>query len=62
MEGRRSGSMINGRISLNRRYSGRPIPRRGQVKLGIVVGLANSVASIFSRTRPSSPSASRLAR
>lgn len=31
------------------RYSRRPIPKRGQVKVGIVVGLANSVASIFSR-------------
>ncbi|AES63719.1 hypothetical protein MtrunA17_Chr2g0281351 [Medicago truncatula] len=26
---------------------GRPIPRRGQVKLGIVLGLANSVVCIF---------------
>ncbi|CAK8577777.1 unnamed protein product [Lathyrus sativus] len=29
----------------------RPIPKRGQVKVGIVVGLAISVASIFSRRR-----------
>ncbi|KVH96916.1 hypothetical protein Ccrd_000991 [Cynara cardunculus var. scolymus] len=27
---------------------GRPVPRRGQVKVGIVLGLAHSVASLFS--------------
>ncbi|XP_022977341.1 uncharacterized protein LOC111477692 [Cucurbita maxima] len=43
------------------RSSGRPIPKRGQVKLGIMVGLAHSVASIFSpTTRPAA--AHRLSR
>ncbi|KAA0052718.1 hypothetical protein E6C27_scaffold120G003310 [Cucumis melo var. makuwa] len=32
------------------RASARPIPKRGQVKLGIMVGLAHTVASIFSPT------------
>ncbi|KAF1861891.1 hypothetical protein Lal_00026367 [Lupinus albus] len=45
---RASSVMMNENI---RRCSGRPIPKRGQVKVGIVVGLANSVASIFSRNR-----------
>uniref|UniRef100_F6GYY2 Uncharacterized protein n=1 Tax=Vitis vinifera TaxID=29760 RepID=F6GYY2_VITVI len=40
------GSMIN-RGSFSQRLSGRPIPKRGQVKMGIVVGFAQSVASIF---------------
>ncbi|KAM1459891.1 hypothetical protein ACFX2I_036765 [Malus domestica] len=39
-------AMMNGG-DLSRRFSGRPSPKRGQVKMGIVVGLANSVASIF---------------
>ncbi|KAG6642713.1 hypothetical protein CIPAW_09G159600 [Carya illinoinensis] len=47
--GARSG-MINGG-SFSGSFSGRPIPKRGQVKLGIVVGLAHSVASIFSPRR-----------
>ncbi|KAF8029816.1 hypothetical protein BT93_E2289 [Corymbia citriodora subsp. variegata] len=43
-----SGSgKINGG-GLSRRVSSRPIPRRGQVKVAIVVGLAHSFASIFS--------------
>ncbi|KAI4296641.1 hypothetical protein L6164_036585 [Bauhinia variegata] len=42
------GSKINGRRSFPRTISSRPIPWRGQVKMGIVVGLANSFASIFS--------------
>ncbi|CAJ1961568.1 unnamed protein product [Sphenostylis stenocarpa] len=33
-----------------KRFSGRPIPRRGQVKIAIVLGLAHSVSSIFFRT------------
>ncbi|GAB4826889.1 hypothetical protein Ancab_033767 [Ancistrocladus abbreviatus] len=45
-------SRLSGRgsvsISRRRRSSGRPIPKRGRVKIGIVVGLAHSVASIFS--------------
>ncbi|KAK2969865.1 hypothetical protein RJ640_030174 [Escallonia rubra] len=50
MEGARKFEMsINGRMSLSRRVrSSRPIPRRGQVKVAIVVGLAHSFASIFS--------------
>jgi len=61
MAGSRASSMMNGR-SIPRRFSGRPIPKRGQVKVGIVVGLANSVASIFSRNRTrSSASLSHLA-
>ncbi|OAY26324.1 hypothetical protein MANES_16G038800v8 [Manihot esculenta] len=40
-------AMINGR-KISRSSSGRPIPKRGQVKVAIVVGLAHSVASIFS--------------
>ena len=38
--------MINGG-NFSPRFSRRPIPKRGQVKMGIVVGLAHSVASIF---------------
>ncbi|GMN50885.1 hypothetical protein TIFTF001_020046 [Ficus carica] len=49
MEGTRR-TMINGRNSSSRSPS-RPIPKRGQVKVGIVVGLAHSVASIFSPSR-----------
>ena len=49
MEGSRR-TMINGR-NLSARSPGRPIPRRGQVKVGIVVGLAHSVVSIFSPSR-----------
>ncbi|KAJ4703402.1 putative Transmembrane protein [Melia azedarach] len=41
--------MINGGSYSQRFGSGRMIPKRGQVKLGIVLGLANSFASIFSR-------------
>ncbi|KAL3740200.1 hypothetical protein ACJRO7_021471 [Eucalyptus globulus] len=44
----RSGEM-NG-VGLSGRISSRPIPKRGQVKVGIVVGLAHSVASIFSQS------------
>ncbi|KAI3434056.1 uncharacterized protein J3R85_006846 [Psidium guajava] len=40
-------SKIDGR-GMSRRISSRPIPKRGQVKVGIVVGLAHSFASIFS--------------
>ncbi|KAL3740201.1 hypothetical protein ACJRO7_021472 [Eucalyptus globulus] len=41
-----SGKM-NG-VGMSRRFLSRPIPRRGQVKVGIVVGLAHSFVSIFS--------------
>ncbi|OAY26114.1 hypothetical protein MANES_16G022400v8 [Manihot esculenta] len=40
-------TVINNRKD-SRRFYGRPIPKRGQVKVAIVVGLAHSVASIFS--------------
>ncbi|KAL5174788.1 hypothetical protein HKD37_08G021142 [Glycine soja] len=50
-QGARASGMMNGGRSFPRRFSGRPIPKRGQVKVGIVVGLANSVVSIFSRSR-----------
>ncbi|KAK4858621.1 hypothetical protein QYF36_019519 [Acer negundo] len=48
--------MINGGggrgcYSHQRNMSGRLIPKRGQVKLGIVLGLVHSFASIFSLTR-----------
>lgn len=43
-------AMINGG-GLSARISGRPIPKRGQVKVGIVVVLAHSFASIFSLSR-----------
>ena len=41
---------INGG-NLSPRSSSRPIPKRGQVKVAIVVGLAHSVASVFSPSR-----------
>nr|DAD23007.1 TPA_asm: hypothetical protein HUJ06_024470 [Nelumbo nucifera] len=39
-----------GRTMMNssQRFSSRPIPKRGQVKVGIVVGLAHSFAALFS--------------
>ncbi|XVE87960.1 hypothetical protein DITRI_Ditri19aG0030200 [Diplodiscus trichospermus] len=40
-------AMINGGI-YSQRIAGRPIPKRGQVKIAIVLGLAHSFASIFS--------------
>lgn len=41
--------MNNGGVYSSHRFSsGRLIPKRGQVKLGIVLGLAHSFASIFS--------------
>ncbi|KAH7859223.1 hypothetical protein Vadar_033312 [Vaccinium darrowii] len=51
-DGRRE--MINRGNSLGssgRSNSGRPIPRRGQVKAAIAVGVANSLASLFSSKR-----------
>ncbi|KAG2685295.1 hypothetical protein I3760_10G118800 [Carya illinoinensis] len=50
MAGARSVPMINSG-NFYPKFSGRPIPKRGRVKLGIVVGLAHSVASIFSLNR-----------
>ncbi|KAL7211914.1 hypothetical protein ACSBR2_014719 [Camellia fascicularis] len=52
MEGARREmmKMINGG-NLSRRMSyGRPIPRRGQVKVAMVLTLAHSFASLFSST------------
>ncbi|KAH7545938.1 hypothetical protein FEM48_Zijuj01G0147200 [Ziziphus jujuba var. spinosa] len=40
-------SMVNGG-NLSQRFSGRLIPKRGQVKMAIVVGLLHTVSSIFS--------------
>ncbi|CDO99613.1 unnamed protein product [Coffea canephora] len=41
--------MINGRsISRGHGVYGRQIPKRGQVKVAIVLGLAHSLSSIFS--------------
>ncbi|KAL3740204.1 hypothetical protein ACJRO7_021475 [Eucalyptus globulus] len=42
----RSGKINGGGASW--RISSRPIPKRGQVKARIVVGLAHSFASVFS--------------
>lgn len=39
--------VIGGR-NLCRRFSSRPIPKRGQVKVAIVLGLVHSFSSIFS--------------
>ncbi|OMO76568.1 hypothetical protein CCACVL1_15597 [Corchorus capsularis] len=48
--------LINGG-NLSSRIVARPIPRRGQVKVAILVGIAHSVASIFSLTsRRAAPS------
>ncbi|KAF8029362.1 hypothetical protein BT93_E1914 [Corymbia citriodora subsp. variegata] len=41
-----SGKMNGGGVT--RRISSRPMPKIGQVKVGIAVGLAHSFASIFS--------------
>ncbi|KAG7026593.1 Anaphase-promoting complex subunit 4, partial [Cucurbita argyrosperma subsp. argyrosperma] len=38
---------INGE-RICRRIGGRPIPKRGQVKMGIMVGIVHTVTSIFS--------------
>ncbi|PRQ28791.1 hypothetical protein RchiOBHm_Chr5g0006811 [Rosa chinensis] len=46
-------AMMNSGVYSRRFPAGRPIPKRGQVKMGIVVGLANSVASLFTPHGPS---------
>ncbi|CAL1372709.1 unnamed protein product [Linum trigynum] len=49
-----SGSFGGSNASSSRRrmrLSRRPIPKRGQVKVAIVTGLAHSIASIFSFRR-----------
>ncbi|ESR62490.1 hypothetical protein CICLE_v10017282mg [Citrus x clementina] len=58
--GTRNGTMINGGGCSKRYASGRLIPKRGQVKLGIVLGLANSFASIFSPSSNKRASSTRL--
>ncbi|KAH7654786.1 hypothetical protein IHE45_19G163000 [Dioscorea alata] len=52
--------MVEKRRAMRRRYQSRPIPRRGQVKAGIAVGLARSVGSFFSMARCGTGSYSRL--
>ncbi|TYJ30560.1 hypothetical protein E1A91_A06G138700v1 [Gossypium mustelinum] len=46
MAGARRERNNSGNLSL--RTAGRPIPRRSKVKVAILVGIAHSVASIFS--------------
>ncbi|CAL5409769.1 hypothetical protein ACSBR2_014717 [Camellia fascicularis] len=48
MAGARREMMINGQNSSGRCTSSRPSPRRGQVKVAIVLGVANSLTSLFS--------------
>ncbi|KAL7213151.1 hypothetical protein ACSBR2_015792 [Camellia fascicularis] len=48
MASARRQMMINGGNSTRKCSSGRPIPRRGQVKVAIVLGVSNSLASLFS--------------
>lgn len=48
MEGARR-ELINGG-NPSRGFSGRPIPKRGQVKVAIVLGLVHSFSSIFSHS------------
>ncbi|PIN19732.1 hypothetical protein CDL12_07580 [Handroanthus impetiginosus] len=48
MEGRRGGMMNFNGGSWRRMEYGRPIPKRGQVKVAIVSGLAHSLSNIFS--------------
>lgn len=45
MAGARKAVLDGGNLS--QRFSGRLIPKRGQVKVAIVVGLLHSVSSIF---------------
>uniref|UniRef100_A0A2N9GY52 Uncharacterized protein n=1 Tax=Fagus sylvatica TaxID=28930 RepID=A0A2N9GY52_FAGSY len=46
--------MINGG-NISRTLSGRPIPRRGQVKVAIVLGLVHSFSSMFSPNSRANP-------
>ncbi|GKV45896.1 hypothetical protein SLEP1_g52923 [Rubroshorea leprosula] len=50
MAGVGSNVMVNGGRNLPSGIYGRMIPKRGRVKVAILVGIANSVASIFSRS------------
>ncbi|KAJ6979002.1 hypothetical protein D5086_022211 [Populus alba] len=45
--------MINGGSYSQQRFYGRMIPKRGQVKVAIVLGLAHTFASIFSPRKKS---------
>uniref|UniRef100_A0A3Q7F470 Uncharacterized protein n=1 Tax=Solanum lycopersicum TaxID=4081 RepID=A0A3Q7F470_SOLLC len=45
---RKETMMMNGGSISRREEYGRPIPKRGQVKMTIVLGLAHSLTSIFS--------------
>ncbi|THU67747.1 hypothetical protein C4D60_Mb05t27960 [Musa balbisiana] len=57
MEGRRNrGVMLSGGRSYSSR---RPIPRRGKVKASIAIGLAQSLAALFSLAIPTNPKTSR---
>ena len=40
--------MAGARREMINRIAGRPIPKRGQVKVAMLVGIAHSFASIFS--------------
>ncbi|PHU26393.1 hypothetical protein BC332_04725 [Capsicum chinense] len=51
MAGVNKEMMMNGGNMLRREEYGRPIPKRGQVKVTIVLGLAQLVSSIFSNRR-----------
>ncbi|CAN8305550.1 unnamed protein product [Cochlearia groenlandica] len=51
MEGRGKVNKINGGDGIRRKQSNRPMPKRGQVKVGILLGFANSFVSILSSTR-----------
>ncbi|CAN4079020.1 unnamed protein product [Withania somnifera] len=48
MAGARKAMMMNGGNMSRREAYGRPIPKRGQVKVTMVLGLAHSLSSIFS--------------
>ncbi|XAR66408.1 hypothetical protein NMG60_11012637 [Bertholletia excelsa] len=50
MAGARICVAVNGG-SLREKLSGRPMPRRGQVKAGMVLGLAHFLASFFSNKK-----------
>ncbi|KAJ4980262.1 hypothetical protein NE237_031099 [Protea cynaroides] len=54
--GGRMTTMMNGGENFPaRRHSRRPIPKRGRVKAGIVIGLAHSLAALFSPIRSNCP-------
>ncbi|VVA90931.1 unnamed protein product [Arabis nemorensis] len=51
MEGRGKINGGDGTRRGGREQGSRPFPKRGQVKVGILLGFANSFASIFGSTR-----------